>query len=204
MDTLALPFVPQRSKTPDVITVYHGCGLSKVADIVAHIVLEIPPKPKATDFSAKSEQRSFYTTKSEKFARGWAESKAIKEVPAVIKFELKVGDLNVYDFGEETQGGNFERWQKVIILRLSACCVGQIGLIARSSLSGQITWMSLQIIDHSAVLTSLWASCLMRTSLAGRPTPDVSSRTEDRKSPRSDKQHQSTRFSHTSSSNTSS
>ena len=92
-------------QTNETITVYHGCVFSTVAAIATQIKLGDENKD-PSDFNAKSELRSFYTTKGEKFARGWAESKArdLDGVPAVIKFELKLGELNVYDFGNETKG----------------------------------------------------------------------------------------------------
>jgi hypothetical protein len=104
------------------ITVYHGCDYFKVAAIATKIRLFEQNDP--SDFSAKSELRSFYTTKVEKFARGWARSRATAagEVPAVIKFELNLGDLNVYDFGTETKGKRFEDWQEVRQRRICVLC----------------------------------------------------------------------------------
>ena len=48
----------------------------------------------------------FLHDKGGKVYRGWAESnaKGAGEVPAVIKFELNLGDLKVHDFGNETKG----------------------------------------------------------------------------------------------------
>lgn len=68
-----------------------------------------------SDFTAMSEFRGFYTTQVERFARGWAESTATSpgDIPAVIKFELDLKDLNVYDFKNETKGKLFEEWQQV-------------------------------------------------------------------------------------------
>lgn len=137
-------------QSSNIVTVYHGCDYYKVAAIATKIKLVENKYP--SDFSAGSELRSFYTTKVEDSARGWAKSKAkdAGEVPAVIKFELNLGDLNVYDFGNETKVKLFEEWQQVRKRPICVLCWAKCS----SSLSLTTIWTSPQIIGNLAVSTS--------------------------------------------------
>ena len=95
------------------IIVYHGCNSSTVDSIKKEI--RFLPKGDPSDFTSKFEGRAFYTTTNEDFARRWAKFSANNpgDVPAVIKFELDVNDLRIYDFGKRTESDLFKQWQQV-------------------------------------------------------------------------------------------
>ena len=116
------------------LIVYHGCRAQNVPDIRKKICLGVVNNndtDSGSDFCSRKEPRAFYTTENEDHARIWAEKVCEdhpKELPAVIKFEfnlndlevrvlkvgeLKVPELNVHDFGKQTNGESFKAWQKV-------------------------------------------------------------------------------------------